>query len=74
MTLILRLDFLVVMGFSFFISGMERARWDLNPRSPASQASVLIQPRLRAQNTGLRCSDYCKGKILTALIKLENRG
>jgi integrase len=24
--------------------------------------------------TGLRCSDYCKGKILTTLIKLENRG
>jgi hypothetical protein len=37
------------------------------------KTSVLIQPRLRAHMTGLRCSDYSKGKILTTLIKL-NRG
>ena len=27
----------------------ERARWDLNPRSPAPKADTLIRARLRAQ-------------------------
>ena len=29
------------------------ARWDLNPGSPAPQASVIIRTRLRAQTTRL---------------------
>jgi len=51
-----------------------RARGDLNPRSPAPQASVLILTRPRAQNTGLRRIESIKGKIVTTLIKLKNRG
>jgi integrase len=46
----------------------------LNPGSPAPQASVLILTRPRAQNTGLRCCESIKGKIVTTLIKLKNRG
>ena len=44
------------------------------PQSPAPQASVLILTRLRAHATGLRCSDAVKGKIVTTLIKLHNKG
>jgi hypothetical protein len=36
-----------------------RARWDLNPGSLAPQASVLIQPRLRALLEGLYPSVIC---------------
>ena len=46
----------------------------MNPGSPAPQASVLILTRPRAQNTGLRCFESIKGKIVTTLIKLKNRG
>jgi hypothetical protein len=57
---------------------MWRARWDLNPGSPAPQASVLIQPRLRAPSTRLLYSDNInadvKGKIINTLLKLKNNG
>jgi predicted transcriptional regulator len=55
-----------------------RARWDLNPGSPAPQASVLIQPRLRAPSTRLLYSDNInadvKRKIINTLLKLKNNG
>ena len=44
------------------------------PQFPAPQASVLILTRLRAHTTGLRCSESIKGKIVTTLIKLHNKG
>jgi hypothetical protein len=53
---------------------LKRARWDLNPGSPAPQASVLIQTRPRALSSGLRCFDAVNGKIVTTLIKLKNTG
>jgi integrase len=49
---------------------MWRARGDLNPRSPASQASVLIRARRRAQTTGLRR----KNEIINTLLKLKGSG
>jgi hypothetical protein len=55
-----------------------RARRDLNPGSPAPQASVLIQPRLRAPSTRLLYSNNInadvKGKIINRLFKLKNNG
>jgi integrase len=55
-----------------------RARGDLNPRSPAPQASVLIQTRLRAPSARLLYSDNInpniKGKIINTLLKLKNNG
>jgi len=50
----------------------------LNPGSPASQASILIQPRLRAPSTRLLYSSNInadvKGKIVNTLLKLKNNG
>jgi hypothetical protein len=50
----------------------------LNPGSPAPQASVLIQPRLRAPSTRLLDSSNInadvKGKIINTLLKLKNNG
>jgi hypothetical protein len=50
----------------------------LNPGSPAPQASVLIQPRLRAPSTRLLYSDDInpdvKWKIVDTLLKLKNGG
>jgi hypothetical protein len=55
-----------------------RARRDLNPGSPAPQASVLIQPRPRALSTRLLYSNNInadvKGKIVNTLWKLQNNG
>src|SRR4030042_5861704 len=54
----------------------KRARWDLNPGSPAPQASVLIQPRLRAPSARLLYSCNInadvKGKIINTLVKPKN--
>jgi len=49
---------------------LRRARGDLNPGSPAPQASVLIRARLRALFTGLRR----KEEIINTLIKLKASG
>jgi hypothetical protein len=50
----------------------------LNPGSLAPQASVLIQPRLRAPSTRLLCSGNInadvKGKIINTLLELKNNG
>ena len=50
----------------------------MNPGSPAPQASVLIQPRLRAPSTRLLYSDNInadvKGRIIKTLLKLKNNG
>jgi len=50
----------------------------LNPGSPAPQASVLIQPRLRAPSTRLLYSSNInadiKGRIINTLLKLKNNG
>ncbi len=50
----------------------------MNPGSPASQASILIQPRLRAPSTRLLYSCNInadvKGKIINTLLKLKNNG
>ena len=50
----------------------------MNPGSPAPQASVLIQPRLRAPSTRLLYSSNInadvKGKIINTLLKLKNNG
>ena len=43
---------------------LKRARWDLNPGSPAPQASVLIQSRPRALFTGLRRKNNDKNPII----------
>ena len=45
-------------------------RWDLNPGSPAPQAGILDQARLRPLSTRQRPS----GKILTTLIRLKSAG
>src|SRR4030042_565023 len=53
-------DFFMSLATHFAIRSIlpyanrKRARWDLNPGSPAPQASVLIQPRLRALSLGLQ--------------------
>ncbi len=48
----------------------------MNPRSPAPQADVLIQTRLRAHSTRLLYSDHInldiKGRIINTLVKLKN--
>ena len=50
----------------------------MNPGSPASQASILIQPRLRAPSTRLLYSCNInadvKGKIINTPLKLKNNG
>ena len=50
----------------------------MNPGSPAPQASVLIQPRLRAPSTRLLYSENInpdvRGKIINTLLKLKNNG
>ena len=50
----------------------------MNPGSPAPQASVLIQTRLRAPSTRLLYSENInpdvKGKIIGTLLKLKNNG
>jgi hypothetical protein len=50
----------------------------LNPGSPAPQASILIQPRLRAPRARLLYSNNInadiKGKIINILLKLKNNG
>ena len=51
---------------------MWRARGDLNPGSPAPQASVLILTRPRAQKQGLRVSS--NEKIVNTLLRLRNSG
>ena len=51
-----------------------RARGDLNPRSPAPQASVLIRTRLRAHSTGLRRKNDNKNQIINTLLKLKASG
>jgi hypothetical protein len=38
-----------VLGFQRYVE-LWRARWDLNPRSPAPEADTLIRARLRARN------------------------
>ena len=49
-----------------------RARGDLNPGSPAPQASVLIQTRLRALSTGLRPKNI--ELAINVLLKLKASG
>lgn len=46
----------------------------MNPRSPASQASVLIQTRLRALSTGLGRKCNNENQIINTLLKLKASG
>ncbi len=55
-------------GFEPSISGFQRRN---HYGTPAPQASVLIQPRLRAHTTGLWRSDSIKGRTVNTLIKFK---
>ena len=48
-------------------------RWDLNPGSPAPQAGILDQARLRPLRVVQRPSEI-EGKIVNTLIKLQSLG
>jgi len=66
------------------LANRKRARWDLNPGSPAPQASVLIQtrcatPKTQGADTLTRLRAHTQGiphegLIISTLIKMKNSG
>ena len=56
--------------FQFSLENLWRARWDLNPGSPAPQAGVIIRTRRRAQ----LFTQKIEGRIVNTLLKLKNSG